>query len=142
MSIVDVRVAFRENILDPLVGTWLGEALAYPPDGVGATPLAYLGDAVAVVTTGMSDEIWAWTLPLTVLVTRTAVYGSELAVVEAVLDALLAQIRANFTLAGLTMGLRFTDVREGQIRIADVPYVGLTIVFHVKPQKIPVSYTG
>lgn len=142
MSIVDVRAAFKALILDPLVGSSLGEALAYPPDGVGATPLAYLGDAVATITAGMSDEVWSWTLPLTVIVTRTAVYGSELQAVEAILDAILAQVRSHFTLGGLTLGLRYTDAREGQIRIADVPYVGVTIVFQVKPQKIAVTYTG
>lgn len=136
MSIAAIRAALTA-IVAAVPG--VSEARAYPPDTVGVMPLAYLGDALAMVTEGMSQEVCDWTLPLTLVVQRVVDYGGEMAAAEALLDAVLAAVRADYTLGGTTFGVRLTDVREGQLRIAEVPVVGMTLTFRIKT-KTTVTY--
>ena len=136
MSILAVRAALTA-VVAAVPG--VNEARAYPPDTVGVMPLAYLGDALAMVTEGMSQEVCDWTLPLTLVVQRVVDYGGEMAAAEALMDDVLAAIRADYTLGGTTFGVRLTDVREGQLRIAEVPVVGMTLTFRIKT-KTTVTY--
>ena len=136
MSILAVRAALTA-VVAAVPG--VNEARAYPPDKVGMMPLAYLGDALAMVTEGMSQEVCDWTLPLTLVVQRVVDYGGEMAAAEALLDAVLAAVRADYTLGGTTFGVRLTDIREGQLRIAEVPVVGMTLTFQIKT-KATVAY--
>lgn len=136
MSILAIRAALT-TIVAAVPG--VNEARAYPPDKVGVVPLAYLGDAVAMVTEGLSQEVVDWSLPLTLVVQRVVDYGGEMAAAEALTDAVLAAIRADYTLGGTTFGVRLTDIRQGQLRIAEVPVVGMTLTFRVKT-KAAVTY--
>ena len=136
MSILAVRAALTA-VVAAVPG--VNEARAYAPDKVGMMPLAYLEDALAMVTEGMSHEVCDWTLPLTLVVQRVVDYGGEMAAAEALMDDVLAAIRADYTLGGTTFGVRLTDVREGQLRIAEVPVVGMTLTFRIKT-KTTVTY--
>lgn len=128
MGVAAIRAA-AAAVLDGVPA--LAEVLAYPPDNVGPIPCAWFNEARAVVTMGAS-EVWEWTLPLTVVVARKAVYGQELAAVEALIDDLMTAIRANYTLNGLTYGLNLVAAREGTVGIAGVDHVGFTLEFRVK----------
>lgn len=139
MSVVDARQALAA-MLAAVPG--VAEAVAYPADTVGPTPLAYLGDGICAVTQGMSDEVETWTLPLTVIVARQAVYGQELQATETLLADLKTALRSHVTLGGAAQAVRLTEIREGQIVIGGVPFVGMTLTLALKLPKESVSYSG
>ncbi len=118
----------------------INEVLAYPPESVGSLPVAWFGNAVATVRMGASES-WTWDLPLTVAVARKAVYAMEAAATEALIDGLMAAIRANYTLGGESNGLNLVELREGVVNIANTDLVGFTMRFMVK-EKHAVTLEG
>lgn len=128
MGIGAIRQAAR-TVIDGAPG--LNEVLARPPDSVSVVPCAWLGDATATVAMG-ALEVWTWTVPLTVVVARKAVYGMEQEATEALLDGIMSAIRSNFTLAGTTFGLNVTALREGQITVGGTEFVGFSLTMSIK----------
>ena len=128
MGISQIRTAARA-VIDGVPG--IGEALARPPDAVNVVPCAWFGDAQATVEMG-ALEVWTWTLPLTVVVARKAVYAMEQEATEALVAGIMTAVRANFTLANTTYGLNLTALREGQVLVGGTEYVGFTMVFSIK----------
>lgn len=128
MGIGAIRLAARSVVAG---APGLNEVLARPPDAIGTTPVAWLGDATAEVTMGAS-EVWTWTVPLTVVVARKAIYQQEQAATEALLDGIMTAIRANFTLAGTTFGLNVVALREGQVTVGGSEFVGFSLTFRIK----------
>lgn len=128
MGIGTIRLAAR-SVLDGVAG--LNEVLARPPDGVSVVPCAWLGDATATVAMGQL-EVWTWTMPLTVVVARKAVYAMEQEATEALLDGIMTAIRGNFTLAGTTFGLNVTALREGQVTVGGTEFVGFSLTLSIK----------
>jgi hypothetical protein len=86
-------------------------------------------------------EVWTWTLPMTVVVARKSVYAMEQEATEALVAGIMTAVRANFTLANTTYGLNLTSLREGQVLVAGVEYVGFTMVFSIK-EKIATTLEG
>lgn len=130
MGIGQIR-ADLVTVLQPLVVAG-GEVSPYAPDAVNVIPHVWLADATCQITTGMSDRVFDWTLPLTAAVSRKAVYGEERAAVTELQELILALVDANYTLGGTTFGVRATEIREGVVKIGGEDLVGFTIFFSVK----------
>lgn len=137
MGISSIRSAAR-TVIDGVAG--INEVLARPPDAVNVVPCAWFGDAQAGVQMG-ALEVWTWTLPLTVVVARKSIYAMEMEATEALLAGIMTAIRSNFTLANTTYGLNLTSLREGQVLVGGVEYVGFTMVFSIK-EKHPTTLEG
>ena len=128
MGIAGIRSGIKA-VLDATPG--INEALAYPPDSVSAVPAAWVGDARATVQMGQL-EVWTWTLPVTVVVARKAVYAMEQTATDALLDDVMTEIRSNFTLNGTTYGLNVTEMRQGTVTVGGTECVGFTLTLVVK----------
>ena len=137
MGISQIRTAAR-SVIDGVAG--INEVLARPPDAVNVVPCAWFGDAQASVQMG-ALEVWTWSLPLTVVVARKSVYAMEMEATEALVAGIMTAVRSNFTLANTTYGLNLTGLREGQVTVAGVEYVGFTMQFSIK-EKTATSLEG
>ena len=128
MSLTQIRAD-----LAALLGTVpdIGDVLAFSPDTIGALPACWIGDAVADVAMG-ALEVWSYTLPVTVVVSRRGLYEQERRATERLLAGIMTAIRANFTLSGTTFGLNVTNYREGVVQVGGDMYVGFTLTIQVK----------
>lgn len=127
MTITEIRAALAA-IVRGVDG--IAECSEYPPSSVNAVPAAWLGAAQAEVVMGQ-NEVWAYTLPLTVGIHRKSVLGQEIEATERLLEPVMGAIRAAYTLPG-TMGLNVVAFREGPISAGGDLLTGWTITLAVK----------
>lgn len=137
MSETTILAALR-TALDTVSG--IGEVLPRPPDTIGALPCAWLTIDGADIQMG-ALEVWTWRMRLTVVVQRTANYGMEQAALEPYRESVMAAIRTNYTLNGITYGLNATEYQLGRIVVGGSEYLGFSIRLSVK-EKTSQSLTG
>ena len=96
---------------------------AYPPEKVGPTPAAWLGDDVDTIAMG-ALESHVHQLPLYLAVSRTAVYGNEMRAAEALEESVMAAVRSHVTLGGLVNLLTVEGRKRGRMGNGGAEYVG------------------
>ena len=112
----------------------------YPPDKVGPTPAAWLGDDVDTIGMG-ALESHVHQLPLYLAVSRTAIYGNEMRAAEALEESVMAAVRSHVTLGGLVNLLTVERRQQGRIGNGGAEYVGCVFALRVH-SKWATSLTG
>lgn len=127
MNIIAIREAMGE-LLDSVPG--ISSASGYPPDNVGTLPAAWCGLADTPVDYTAGMEVNDHTLPVVVVIERTAGrLGSNLRAVEVLQEAFMVTMRANFGLPQFVGDNPVNSavvqrIRQDTIRIGGTPYIG------------------
>ena len=137
MSLPAIRAALADilfatppvDVVTPngTVAIGINQALPFTPElPPEIVPCAWLGDAIFAIDMG-SLEVWTHALPITVAVHEAGSAEMERGTVEAFLEAVMAQIRANQSLNGTAAVCVVIGGTEGEIRVRGKPYRGFTL---------------
>lgn len=133
MSDIAAIRAKLETILAGVAG--ITSAHAYPPDGVGALPLAFVGlnDVAIAYTAGL--EVNDHTLQVVVLVERIAgELPTGLKELETIEAAFRAAMRQNVGLSNTVALCTIARIQQDTVRIGQALYIGFvaTLAIHDK----------
>jgi hypothetical protein len=106
--------------------------MPYPPEQLATNGAAWIGffdDAVMF----SNREVHLYTVSVDVVVNRNARLAAALEATEPVIDAVLAQLRANQSLGMNDVArVEVTRVRQGTLKVGDVEHVGFEITLQIK----------